>query len=776
MIIKSFKNKMNFYIGFIILIFSLVIIIYNSLFYYDKLLKFSNETNLNYIKNSAITYSEWIDKHLRELEIFSKTNYVINYKKNEYSQRTALNNILELTAGTSEKSFDYYYISNTSGYYLASNLLGKRSIVERSYFNRVILGQNTVSNIIKSQINKRNVIVFSVPIYKEGQIIGTLSGVKYASSLDEIMKNFLKNEDIKTYIIDENGNILSSNDIENYNSAFRLKNIYTLVPDTKEFLGFDNIAYLNMHNVNDRNYFFYDIPKTMNWRVVSYFELSEIRKKVINNILMELVFLFFIMTVGMVLININSKLIVNYVEEISNKINQVSKGNYSIHMKESSITELGKLSKNFNDMVEIIEEEIYKDNLTEKYNYNYFTKELKRVIDKKQNFAILLLVLDNIKLLNDTFGFETCNVFIKEISDVIYECTKGEYTISRLAGDEFGLIVVHEDPELMSYKIFKKINNKLSDGVKYSGGNVSLSLSAGVAIYNDSSNYLEILNNAYIALNKSKMKHNSSINIYTEKLKYHIYEIAELSLLLKDALKNNEFFVNYQPIYSYRENKITGFEALIEWNSKEKGLVEPNNFIPILKNNGMILEVGKLLIENAINDIKKLNKELNSDFYLHVNLTYVELLNSEYIKKIEKIIEESGFDFKKIVFEISEKVMYDKSGEIKVSLNRIKRWGSKFALDNFGTFHTSIYNFNNKIVDFIKIDSSIIENEKENSLIIESMLDVAKKFNITSIALGVERKCQFDFLVDRGCDLLEGHYIFKATNYEGVLKKIKEFY
>ncbi|BEP29154.1 EAL domain-containing protein [Helicovermis profundi] len=781
MFIKSYKNRLLLYISSTIIIFSIFIILYNTQFYYNNLLEVSNKKNLSFTKNASIAYSEWIKKNMRELDVFSNLDLVKNYNDNDSNQRDALNLILKLSGENS--LFDYYYISNNSGYFLASNLKGKRSIVERNYFTRVISGQNTVSNVIKSSIDKRNVIVFSVPIYKNEKIIGALSGVKYSNSLDYLMKNFGENKYSNSYIIDENGNILSSNDIKRYNSSYKLKNIYNIKPSTKKFLGFDNVGYLNTYKSNDINFFFYDIQNTMNWKVISYSDLNEIRTKVFHSIMFEVGYITILLFLGAIFINKNSQMILEPLSSFGIIFDEVTSGNYDIRAKKYKIIEIENMSHKFNMLMEKIVDVLFKDRLTKMNNYNYFIFQLEKKFDNRNSsynnkIGVLLFGIDNFKLLNDTFGFEICNKLLVETSELALSSLNEDFTFSRLGGDEFAILITCEDPELESYKIFKKLNNQLNNGVDYGSGNVNLSISAGVTIVNMEENYLEVMNNAYIALNKAKNRHNSSIEIFNDEIKYDIYEVAELSLLMKNAMENSEITINYQPIYSHKQNKIRGFESLIRWESKTIGIVEPVKFIPIAENNGMILPIGIFALENGIIDILKLNSKFNENFILHLNVSYIQLLNTIYINKLEELLDKYKYDPKNIVFEITEKILLDESGDIITNIRRIKRLGCRFGLDDFGSGFTSITNLNKNILSIVKIDNKLIDNFQDESikLIIESIILIAKKFGLYIIAEGVENKNQFDYLTQNGCDLVEGHYIFKAKNIDNVIKKLEEFY
>lgn len=259
-----------------------------------------------------------------------------------------------------------------------------------------------------------------------------------------------------------------------------------------------------------------------------------------------------------------------------------------------------------------------------------------------------------------------------------------------------------------------------------------------------------------------------------KKRKKYSADEKEIEKNMKKALKNNEFIIYYQPKIYAKTEEIYGVEALVRWKRKDK-IIMPSKFIPIFENNKFILKLDLYIFEQVCKDMKEWKGKHNFDLIVSVNVSREHFTEENFLAKYVEIASKYGIDTNKIDLEITESATIDSKINITKIMSEIKKAGFIISIDDFGTGYSSLNILHDMPIDILKIDKSFVDQIGREDSIIENILNIAKKFNLKTIAEGVETKKQKDYLENNGCNIIQGYYYSKPIQKneleEFILKK-----
>jgi polar amino acid transport system substrate-binding protein len=410
----------------------------------------------------------------------------------------------------------------------------------------------------------------------------------------------------------------------------------------------------------------------------------------------------------------------------------------------------------------------YYDYITDLPNRVLFLERLKNAIQlskkKATQVIVVILDLDNFKVINDTLGHAMGDTLLIETSKRLLKCIDQKDTAARLGGDEFSLLlqdVKHEDE---IFHLMKRIELAFEEPFEITNGSISLTASIGVSIYpDDGETNEELLNNATTAMYKAKRSEKNGYQIFNYRMKHELLQKANISRLLSNAIKNNEFVLYYQPQYTVTGG-LRGFEALIRWNSREMGFLNPMEFIPIAEETGQIIQIGEWVLNTACLTCKKFEDKYGCDLIMAVNISPIQLKQREFEDIVLKAIQASGIRPTSLELEITESSFIDNYDSVVNTLENLKELGVGIALDDFGTGYSSLSYLKRLPINLLKIDKSFVQEinflDPFNDLI-ESIIALVKKLNIKTMAEGVETLEQLNYLVNAKCDFTQGYYLGK---------------
>ncbi len=397
---------------------------------------------------------------------------------------------------------------------------------------------------------------------------------------------------------------------------------------------------------------------------------------------------------------------------------------------------------------------------------NNFREILKKAIANNKKGALIFIDLDNFKYVNDTFGHDYGDLLLKIFSQLLKVCAKDYGQISRLSGDEF-IILIEEFNSVRDLKeICCNILNYCKTPFELREKQAYITASIGICTFPEhSSNVSELLRYVELAMYQSKLNGKNSYTFFQKSMNdSHSREIL-IEQELKNAIKNHELFLVYQPQINAVKNKIVGLEALLRWKNKKLGWVPPSEFIPIAEKSTMLIEIGDWVLGKVCKKIYQWKIKGYKFNTISVNVSPIQIKADDFIEKIIKVHEENKIPLNLLELEITEgtlmKLNEDKIGE----LNELIKKGINFSIDDFGTGYSSLNYLTVLPVSTLKIDKSFIDKieDEKNKAVIDCILNLSKALKYKVIAEGVEMKEQVDLLIQSGCNIIQGYYFSKPV-------------
>jgi diguanylate cyclase (GGDEF)-like protein len=450
-------------------------------------------------------------------------------------------------------------------------------------------------------------------------------------------------------------------------------------------------------------------------------------------------------------------------EWISIKGRTLFNGNYEVVRMAGSVNNISKAKTS----EEKIKRLAFYDVLTGLPNRTYFELMSEEYIHREDivNFALLLMDIDNFKVINDFFGHSYGDEILVKLVTILKTNLTKEMELFRFGGDEFILLISNISREELLRKYVKKIIYQFQKELEFEGLGFLATVSIGVATYpQNGDNVGLLLKRADVALNEVKSKGKNGYELFSDRLDKIVTSRLQLESDLRQAIIKKEFELYYQPKVITKEKKILGYEALIRWNHKGKKLVSPSSFIPVAEETGLIIKIGEWVIMEAIDQLKKWHDEGYDYLTIAINLSAKQLKDVNVVKLIESRILETGVDATKIELEITETTALTDINYSKKVLRNLKKLGIKISLDDFGTGYSALNYLTQLPIDTLKIDQSFIKNSvrnKSRKAIIKSVIKLAHECKMKVVAEGVETKSQFEFLENEQCDIIQGYYFSK---------------
>jgi diguanylate cyclase (GGDEF)-like protein len=420
------------------------------------------------------------------------------------------------------------------------------------------------------------------------------------------------------------------------------------------------------------------------------------------------------------------------------------------------------------------------DVLTGLPNRQYFMKLLEDTVTAaKANDADVLLLLfdlDGFKNVNDSFGHEIGDRLLCTVADRIKITMGREHTLGRLGGDEFIATLPGDLDDLQLKRLCNRFVDSLSMPVQIDQWNVQVSTSLGVAKASEAGYLVSAaVANADIAMYRSKSEGRNRYTIFSQNMIESSRRKLTIANAINAAILDGEFTVFYQPKVDIH-GKITGYEALARWFSKELGFVSPGEFIPIAEQSGKIAQITEWLIEQVCIDSNFI-LSLSSDLKLALNLSVHDLNNHSLVPMIKRFMGENSVQAENLEFEITESAYLDNLDNAKESIQDLKRLGSSIALDDFGTGYSSLSYLAQINIDTLKIDKQFVDQiciSERDMLVTKTIIDMARHLNLDVCAEGVETSEQHQLLAENGCNILQGYYFGKPEPLPKILPKLEE--
>lgn len=432
-----------------------------------------------------------------------------------------------------------------------------------------------------------------------------------------------------------------------------------------------------------------------------------------------------------------------------------------------------------------IERLAFQDELTGIYNRYKFLSivndSVKKAEETERRCAVITFNLDRFHRFNDLYGVEVGDKILKSVANIIkYNPYGKDCSAARLGGDEFACMVWLESDGDHIEEYVKELSERISDYASYEYDEMKLTISAGACIYPDNvQNSNDIFERAIFSMRIAKSDRSMLCQIYNNSIKDIIIKHEILEKELQEAVDKKQFEIYYQPKVNAITEKIVGAEALIRWNHPERGVVSPNEFIPVAEEIGIISEIGKWTLKTACRQNMKWQKMGLPKLKISVNVSAIEFYQTDIVGLVKNTLLETDLEPECLELELTESMALMDIEETITKMNSIRELGVGISIDDFGTGYSSLSNIQNLPIDELKLDKSFIDkmlNDTRTKSIIATIIDLSKIIGLDIVAEGVEEESQFSILKEMECTIIQGYLFSKPLKVDKFVELVKKNY
>nr|WP_232106550.1 EAL domain-containing protein [Pseudomonas mendocina] len=413
----------------------------------------------------------------------------------------------------------------------------------------------------------------------------------------------------------------------------------------------------------------------------------------------------------------------------------------------------------------------YYDALTHLPNRTLFQDRLHSALQHAERHSewvvLMFLDLDRFKPINDSLGHAAGDRMLKDVAVRLSACVDGDDTVARMGGDEFTLLLqpraTREGALNRAIHVAEQILSSLARPFVLEGREFFVTASIGIALAPQDGNELsQLMKNADTAMYHAKERGKNNFQFYQADMNASALERLELESDLRHAQEQGQFVLHYQPQFSGDGRRLTGVEALLRWNHPSRGLVPPDDFIPVLEELGLVVQVGEWVLEESCRQLKAWHEEKIRIPKISVNLSARQFGEGDLTARIATILERTGVAPACLEVELTESILMRDVSSAMQTLNELKRLGLCIAVDDFGTGYSSLNYLKQFPIDVLKIDRSFVDglpDGEQDAQIARAIIAMAHSLNMMVIAEGVESHAQLEFLREHGCDEVQGYLL-----------------
>ncbi|KQX01515.1 signaling protein [Massilia sp. Root418] len=423
----------------------------------------------------------------------------------------------------------------------------------------------------------------------------------------------------------------------------------------------------------------------------------------------------------------------------------------------------------------------YNDLLTGLPNRTLFFELLAQGIQQAKNDAkllgVLFMDLDRFKYVNDNLGHDVGDRLLVAVAQRVRHSVRTVDTVARLGGDEFTVVLSDLDGPAAAATAAHNICRVLAAPFQIDGHDIFVTSSVGIAMYpHDGSDVATLVKHADSAMYRAK-KTNTGFQFYEASMEQSISEHVRLESDLRRALEQEQLEVYYQPQASLEDGQIIAMEALVRWRHPTRGMVPPNEFIPLAEETGLINPLGDWVLRTACAQLRSWIEQGLPPLRVAVNLSVRQLLQKEFAASVEAVLADTGLPPHLLELEITESTLMENAQDTLKALHRLRGLGVRLSIDDFGTGYSSLSYLKRFPVDIIKIDRSFVRDvpmDADDVAIVTAIIALAHSLRLEVVAEGVETEAQLNFLKGRNCDLMQGYHLSPAIPHDQFAALIRQ--
>lgn len=384
--------------------------------------------------------------------------------------------------------------------------------------------------------------------------------------------------------------------------------------------------------------------------------------------------------------------------------------------------------------------------------------------DKEHHYLpVLMMNIDNLKFVNNTFGHEVGDMLLREVADRLRTVAGQDCLIARFMGDDFVLVPPASIVPEVGMQLAERLRSSMSHFFQAGGTEVMLTVSIGLVTWpQDGDTTSILLRNAHAAMHEAKQQGRNFINGYTHAAHQWAQYRMKLETRLHSALQQSEFSLRYQPQICAANNKPFGMEALLRWEPPEMPPVPPIDFIHILEETGLIVQVGRWVLQEACQQAVLWQQQGLPLLRLSVNISAVQFHRGDLDRTVQTVLQETGLDPELLCLELTESMLMHDLAAVRDRLDSLRNLGIKLSLDDFGTGYSSLSYLSRLPVHELKVDQSFVHRlhlSSSDTALVNTIIMMGQELGLSLIAEGVETEHQREYLISRGCEAMQG-YLF----------------
>ena len=420
-----------------------------------------------------------------------------------------------------------------------------------------------------------------------------------------------------------------------------------------------------------------------------------------------------------------------------------------------------------------------RDLLTGCYNRSYLQQHMAVLAQhKSERSALLCFDVDHFKQINDRYGHEMGDVVLKDIAIRARNAVRENDKLVRLGGDEFVIIFEEISSDAEFALLVERLLEQVSRPITHDATRAAITVSIGVAIFSPkNADFTAVMREADIALYASKQAGRNRVTFFNEEMGAAAKARQQIEVELKSAMERREFVLHFQPRLNLRTGKVVSAEALVRWQHPDRGLIMPNEFIPVCEETGMIEELGQMVLELGCKQAMAWQQQ-GLDIQLSLNISPRQFDDKCLMRSLETFSNDPNFPRGKVELEITENVLIGDIRQIETKLEAISGMGYRIAIDDFGTGYSNLSYISGFPLNCLKIDQSFINQLPKSGPVISLILTLAKQIGSTVVAEGVETQEQLEWLCAHRCEQVQGYLVSRPVPidaFETVIKDLNAF-
>ncbi|MFN7251440.1 MAG: EAL domain-containing protein [Anaerobacillus sp.] len=621
------------------------------------------------------------------------------------------------------------------------------------------------------------IVIISHEVRKEEDVLGLVNIVISNRFLNNVTGNINLGNSGVAWIVNKDGKVVAHPDASNTVNSHISDLLPIIDSDFQIFRKDNSIGWLEHKSKEGEDLltFYKSIEGSPGWALMLTINTEEVLGEISNarlKIILSLIFGILLMS-GFAFYYANS--ISKPILELKNVFEEAETGDLEVAADETVKNEIGAAAKSFNKMLRQIKKLTYHDPLTNLYNLNGFLLELphktKRLKEKYPVMALAVISIDDFTRINSISGYKGGNEVLQKLANQLLQFVDQEEGIGRYFGDEFILLLKGRTNEELEERI-RLLWKQCSTEILIKENEFRLKVSMGVTIASSTEIIVdEFLNQANIAKLQAKKDGGNRYQYYDSKINVAFQIEQKIENALYYAIEKNELYLAFQPIVDLKTNAIKGTEALIRWNNKEFGTVSPLKLIEVAEKSGLIIDIGKWVLKEALTQNKKWQQLGYSTMFVSVNISAIQFEQPNFVDMVKNVLEETNLDPQFLELEITESNAMSMVEEKLAKMRKLKDMGIRIAIDDFGTGYSSLAYFTRLPINTLKIDRSFVNEiykDDNAKTIITTIINMARSINITTTAEGVENLDQVKFLEEKGCDKIQGYLISRPVDPEQI--------